>query len=197
MSAAETTPVFSDGTPSIRMVLPHLLASDSVWTTELELELLEFAELCEDYSHECERASRSKHNSNNAFQVISMLCSGGAAVLPHLQNVSVSASSIIVSVVAASSLIANVVQSVFSFEKGAIVETTASIQLREMSKSARLEVTKSVPLRWLDPFAKMLEYEEKFSEVIHKISPKIVDNDVKTKIKQARRARMKIRRGSR
>lgn len=192
-SSSETTPVFFDGTPSIRMVLPHLLAANSVWTTELELELLEFAELCEDYSHECEIASQSKTRSNNLFQVVSMICSGGAAVLPHFQNVSVAAAGIIVSVVATSSLIANVAQTVFSFEKGAVIETTASVRLREMSKEVRLEVTKSLPQRWIDPFAKMLEFEEKFSEVIHKISPKVVDNDVKGKIKVARRARMKIR----
>lgn len=190
--ADETTPIF-DGTPSIRIVLPHLLAANSVWTTELELELLEFAELCEDYSHECEIASQYKHRSNSVFQVLSMICSGGAAVLPHFQNVSVEASGIVVSVVATASLIANVAQSVFSFEKGAVIETTASVRLREMSKEVRLEVTKSLPQRWIDPFAKILEFEEKFSEVIHKISPKVVDNDVKSKIKEARRARMKTR----
>lgn len=187
----QETPAFSEGTPSIRMVLPHLLAIDSIWTTELELEGLEMAELCEDYALECERDSIHKHRSSNLFRMISMLCSGSAAIIPHLQNVSTGASSIVVSVVATSALVAGVVQSVFGFEKGAASEITAAIQLREISKEIRLQISKPVSLRWVDPYAVMIGYEERFSEIVRTISPKIVNNDIKGRIKTARRARMK------
>lgn len=193
-SIANHSPIFSDGTPSIRAVLPHLLATNSAWTTELELELLEFSESCEDYAYECERDAIHKHRANSAFRIISMFCSGSVAIVPHIQHVSAGLVSTLVSVVGATSLIANAVQSFCSFEKSANVERSASLQLREMSREIRLEITRPINMRWADPFAKMQTYEEKFNEVIRSISPKVVANDIKDKIKAARRQRIRVTR---
>lgn len=185
----------TDTSPSItiRTVLPHLLSTNSIWTTELELELLEFAELCEDYALECEKTAVHKHRSNMIFQIITMFCSGSSAMFPHFQGLEASTAGNIVTGVSTLSLAAGVIQSVYSFEKSASIERGASIQLREISKEIRLEISKPLPSRWPDPYIKMLTLEEKFSEIVQKISPKVVDNDIKSKIKSARRARMKGR----
>ena len=183
-----------EGTPSIRTVLPHLLGADSAWTTELELELLEFAESCEDYAAECQSDAVSKHRSNGVFQIISMVCSGSAAIIPHIQNVSVIASSSIVSAVGAASLVANAIQSVCSFEKSASIERGAALQLRDLSKELRLQLSRPLVLRWPDPFERMQVFEDKFNDIMRNISPKIVTNDIKDKIKAARRQRIRPRR---
>lgn len=180
-------------TPRIRTVLPHLLGVDSIWTTELELELLEFVEMCEDYAAECERTALSKHRWDTACRMLAMLCSGSAAVIPHIQNISTSAANATVSVIAAISLCASVAQSVYHFEKVSTTERNASFSLRETSKRIRMELAKPLPSRWPAPFEKMLQYEERFSEIARKISPKIIDNDVKSRIRTARRQRMRTR----
>lgn len=180
-----------ENSPSIRSVLPHLLGGSSVWTTELELELLEFAELCEDYAVECEKAALHKHRANMAFRIISMFCAGSAAIVPHFQSISALVASYVVTGVSTVSLGAGVVQSVCNFEKSAGAERSASIQLREISKEARIEISKPISLRWADPYAKLMGLEEKYSEIVRSISPKVVGSDIKSKIKSARRARMK------
>lgn len=191
----EFTPMgknFSDETsPSIRAVLPHLLGGSSIWTTELELELLEFAELCEDYAVECEKAALHKHRANTVFRIISMFCAGSAAILPHFSKIGADIASYVVTGVSTVSLGAGVVQSVCNFEKSAGAERNASILLREISKEARLEISKPISMRWSDPYVKLMSLEEKYSELVSSISPKVVGSDIKSKIKSARRARMK------
>jgi len=187
------SPIGYDLSPSIRTVLPHLLAANSVWTTELELELLEFAEMCEDYAMSCERDSVRKSHMNNIFSCASMLCSGSAAVFPHLQSIGASTASYGVSGIATVSLIASVFQNVFNYQKGAVVEVAAALQLRDISKQMRLEISKPLPLRWLDPYTKMLELEEKFAEIVQKISPKVVANDMKSRLRKQRRQRIRSR----
>jgi hypothetical protein len=191
------SPVAYENSPSIRTVLPHLLAANSSWTTELELEILEFAEICEDYSVSCEQDSVHKTRANYFFSCVSMICSGSAAIFPHLQNVSADTASYGVTGIATISLIASVFQNVFNYQKGAAVETTAATQLRDISKHMRLEVSKPVLIRWSDPYAKMLEMEEKFSDIVQRISPKVVPNDMKDRIKAQRRARVRTRGGPR
>jgi hypothetical protein len=191
-----SSPLAYENSPSIRTVLPHLLAANSAWTTELELELLEFAEMCEDYSASCERDSVRKTRANNLFSCASMLCSGSAAVFPHLQNISASTASYGVSAIAAISLIASVFQNVFNYQKGAAAEISGAIQLRDISKQMRLEIAKPLALRFVDPYAKMLEWEEKFAEVVLKISPKVVASDIKSRINHSRRQRMRTKKHS-
>lgn len=180
-------------TPRIRTVLPHLLGVDSMWTTELELELLEFVEMCEDYAAECERTALHKHRWNTICRMVTMLCSGSAAVFPHIQNISVGAASAVVSAIATVSLCASVAQSVYHFEKASTTESNASFALRETSKRIRMELAKPLANRWPAPFEKMLQYEERFSEIARKISPKVIDSDVKGRIRTARRQRMRTR----
>lgn len=182
-----------ENSPSMRTVLPHALGIDSPWTTELEIELLEFAEMCEDYAVSCEVESVRKTKANNFFSCLSMLCSGSAAVFPHLQSIGASTVSYGVTGIATVSLIASVFQNVFNYQKGAVSEIAGSIQLRDIGKQMRLELTKPLSIRWVDPYAKMLELEEKFADTIQKISPKVVANDMKSRIKTQRRARMRSR----
>ena len=188
-----SSPKGYENSPSVRTILPHLLAANSPWTTELELELLEFAEMCEDYAASCEIDSVRKTRFNNFFSCVSMLCSGSAAVFPHLQSVGTATASYGVSGIAAVSLIASVFQNVYNYQKGAAVEVSAALQLRDITKQMRLEITKPLVLRWTDPYAKILELEEKFAEIVQKISPKVVANDMKSRLKTQRRARMRTR----
>lgn len=186
-------PMGYENSPSIRTILPHLLAAGSAWTTELELELLEFAEMCEDYAASCETEAVTKTRANNFFSCISMLCSGSAAVFPHLQSVGATTASYGVTGIAAVSLIASAFQSVYSYQKNAADERSAAIQLRDFSKQMRLELAKPLALRITDPYAKMLEMEEKFAEVVSKIQPKNITTDTKKRIQEARRQRMRKR----
>jgi len=182
-----------ENSPSIRTVLPHLLAANSAWTTELELELLEFAEMCEDYAVCCELDSVRKNHANNFFSCLSMLCSGSAAVFPHLQSISATTASYGVTGIATISLIASVFQNVFNYQKGAVTEIAGALQLREISKQMRMQIAKPLSLRWSSPYDKMLELEEKFSEIIQKISPKVVGSNVKERLRTQRRSRMRSR----
>jgi len=121
-----------------------------------------------------------------------MLASGSSAIIPHLQNVKEEAVSIAVTVIATVALLTNVIQAVYSFDKKSGEEVNASLQLREMGKRVRLEVTKGVGSRWADPFTKMLELEEKLSEIMHNVSPKIVNTkDIRERIRKSRRLRLR------
>ena len=191
MSDLEMQTSTNSSTYSPRVILPHLMSTDTNWTTELELELLEFAEICEDYAIECEKEAYSKHKSNTVYRIVSMFCSGAAAILPQLQQINTGISSYVVTGVSTISLGVGVVQSVCGFEKSSAAERNASVMLREISKEIRLEISKPLRLRWVEPYEKMMSFEEKFSEIVRRISPKVIDNDIKNRLRNARKARTK------
>jgi hypothetical protein len=178
-------------------ILSSLHARDFVpagWTVEHELEVIEFAEMCEGMAATTERSVRRARNKTHWISGLSSLFSTGTIVTPHLTFISLAAFPFVMSGLGVLALVFGGTGWYRFSQRHHHKEQTAALSLKELAKQMREEVGKHPSRRIGDPHQMLLGWEQKFTEVVREAIPQVLLEDHQARIREARKKRVKERR---
>ncbi len=154
------------------------------WTKEFALELLEFADLCDQYARQCDSSSIRKGKSNTVLNTVSIIGCSIVLVSTWVGMIDTKALYIVPSIFV---IVSNVTNGLLGLERGHICEGIAGTRLRDISQKIHVQLSRQSESRWDKPYEELIKLEDELYNILKDIN--IFDDDMKDKFKNARKAR--------
>jgi hypothetical protein len=142
------------------------------WTDETVQQLIDFGDLCAESSNKCKKSSIIHNRISNALQ-ISVILLGAISATTSIGGIDCDKKNIISVVSGCMVFFFSSMQGYFQYPQKSEIEANSCIELERMSRSIRIELSKSKELR-VDPFRYIIKLENQREKILKRVG--IEDN---------------------
>ena len=142
------------------------------WTDETVQQLIDFGDLCSESSNKCKKSSIIHNRISNALQ-ISVILLGAISATTSIGGIDCDKKNIISVVSGCMVFFFSSIQGYFQYPQKSEIEANSCIELERMSRSIRIELSKSKELR-VDPFRYIIKLENQREKILKRVG--IEDN---------------------